>query len=359
MKKIALILPLLIAPIVGVTGCTKDSRSQITYGTLVDKEATRLTYSALKVKVENKENMLVVVYQEGMQCGCWTTFSAVINKYVQEYHTKIYKISAFDFPSEKESFGLTVITDTATPSIGLFKSGKLTNEFIKKDDNKTMFESVEGLRNAVKRIAKDPQYLYVNQDYLDNALFTEKVDKVVINYIRATCPDCTYSFPNVLKPYGENNDFTTKVWLIDLDVEGIRCDKDGNCNSNLQTYIDFKDNHLLSTKNNETLGYSSGVVPTMQVWEKGELKDMTVFFNDTVSLVNDTYQITESYYTEERIKSLGYTTTVLLGKTLSNDEVDAYDLDEDGVNDYYSWKQESAIKEHQPILEAFLNKYVL
>lgn len=358
MKKTPLIfLPLLMCTTFLLPGCNyKDTRAKITYGSLVANEATYINYGALKTKINNQENMLVVLYQEGISCGCWTMFSQVINEYVRTYHTKIYKISAFEFGSN-DNFGLTIITDVAIPSISLFKNGKLANEFIKKNNNKSMFEDIRSLRSALEKITKDPSYMYVDQAYLDNKLFVEK-ERAIVLYERATCGDCSYVLPNILKPYVDKHDFDDYIYFIDLDVNGIRCDEENNCSSSLETYINFKNQHGMSEAGNSTFGYATGVVPTMQIWENGEIKDMTVTFNDTIVKENDQFVIKETYYTSARVNSLKYTNEVLLDRVIPENEILSFDTDNDGVKDYHMWVQEKATLVHGPILESFLDYYL-
>ena len=90
----------------------------------------------------------------------------------------------------------------------------------------------------------------------------------------------------------------------------------------------------------------------MQIWEKGKLIDMTVYFNDEVSLVDGEYQISRSYYSKDRVKNLKYTNTVLEGITINEEQVDV------GKDGSLSWNKEYARKYHQPILEDFLDRYL-
>ena len=235
------------------------------------------------------------------------------------------------------------------------KEGKKYKEFIYGPDNMPLFTDVEGMRKVVTKIADDPEFYYVNQNYLDNALFIEKNDKVVVNYIWHSCPDCNHSFPNVLRPYAEKHNLKTKIWLIDLEIPGLLLNAAGEKDKTNQNYVNFLKEHHMSKEGDEVFGYDRGFVPTMQIWEKGELKDMNVYFNDTVSYEDGKYVVSQSFFSKERVQHLNYTNTVLEGKELSEDDVMVYEVESEK---YYYWKQESAAKEHKPLLEAFLDKYV-
>ena len=62
----------------GINGCSQDKRVRLTYGTLVGDKAEELEYGELATKVGRGENMLVAVYQDGLPCGCWSTFHDVL-----------------------------------------------------------------------------------------------------------------------------------------------------------------------------------------------------------------------------------------------------------------------------------------
>ena len=357
MKKLIYIIPFAAIAIGGLTGCfkTKSDKPYITYGTLVDTEATELKYADLQLKVSDNENMLIAVWQDTEKCGCWDNFHTVLNKYVREYHTKVYYIRRTQFNSDADSFGLSLLNDTTKPTFAFIKNGKKDKEYIYNNDNKPLFETLDGLRSTITKFANDPQYYYVDQAYLDNALFVEKQDKVVVQYVWHSCPDCNYSFPNVMVPYSNKHAFSTKIWLIDLEIKGILLNDEGIQDKTNANYVEFMKTHHLSKDGDETFGYDRGFVPSTQVWEKGSLIDMNVYFNDTVEEVDGKYVITQSYYSEERVSHLNYTNTVLKGQTINEEEMDTIEY---GDLQFKVWNKDYAAKRHNPIIEAFLDKYV-
>ena len=353
-KRILIILPFIAIAATGLVGCrsnSKKGKARITYGTLVDNEATLIKYSELQVKMSDKENMLLAVWQDSEVCGCWTDFKIVLNNYVKQYNTKVYYIARSQFSDDDDSFGLSLLNGTSKPTFAIMKEGKKAAEFIYGPDYMPLFTTVDGLRKAVEKVADDPQYYYVDQNYLDNALFIEKNDKVVVQYIWHSCPDCNHAFPYVMKPYSESNTFKTQVWLIDLEVPGLLLNAAEEKDKTNANYVKFLKDHHMSAEGDEVFGYDRGFVPTTQVWEKGELKDMNVYFNDEISKVDGSYKVTRSFFSEERVKNLGYTSTVLEGMTIGEDEVKDYG----GI---YAWNNDAAMKHHKPLLEAFLDKYV-
>ena len=125
-----------------------------------------------------------------------------------------------------------------------------------------------------------------------------------------------------------------------------------------ETYNTFRASHYMSNAINKEFGYDRGFVPTIHYYEKGELKDATVYFNDAVEKVNGQYVVTRSFYSEERKAHLGYLngieTPVLEGLILQDKDVDVY-----GNGAVYVWKHESAHKYHKPLFDAFMKKYAL
>lgn len=349
-------MPLVVMSGVSFVGCQNNSKKnlpRITYGTLVDKEATKITYPELKLMITNKENFLIAIHQDlisGPECGCWVTFKNVLDEYVQQYHTTIYYIDRSQFSDGDESFGLSLLNNTTNPVFALVKDGKKVNEYIYGTSTKPLFESVDGMRKVVEKIAKDPQYLTVDQTYLDDALFNKKQGKVLVYYYWSSCPDCNDMFPRVLQPYTNAHNFTTPFWIIDLDIVGLlRTDATTKDKTN-PAYVNFLKEHHMSKDGDATFGYDRGFVPTTQVWEEGVLKDMCVYFNDAIEKDGEQYKITRSFFSAERVPHLGYTDTILEGTVVPNEELEFY-------GEMAFWKADYAAKKHQPLMEAFLDKY--
>ena len=349
MKKIVFLLPILSILGAGISGCSTDLKSRITYGTYVDTKATKIEYVDLVSKTTAKENLLISVYEDSLPCGCWTAFHSVLDEYVETYHTKIYYIARSQFSEDEDNFGLTILKEGTNPTFAFIKKGKKSSEFIYGRDNETMFTTLKGLRSAVTHIARDPVYMMVDQAYLDNKLFTEKTSTLV-SYIWSFCPDCNDCFPYVMFPYAEANEFKRELLIIDLGIKGLLIDDNNKVNTANPNYVSFLKEHHMSKEGDDIFGYDRGFVPTFQIWDNGKLVDMNVYFNDTVEKVEGKYKVTQSFFSNKRVSNLQYTNTVLEGLFLSEDDVNI-------INDSVSWNKDSARKYHQPLLESFLNMY--
>ncbi len=353
-KKSLFLLPILCASLLA-TSCDKtDDKISLTFGTYIEN-AIKITYDQLSPKMADNENMIVVVYPgDNSTCGCWTTFEDVIDNVVNTYHYQIYKISYSQFMSYGNPWNFPIFNDR--PSLCFVEEGKIKEHIDYNTSNvHPLFKSRDELLKVIEEYCNKPNYYYIDEQYLD----TIKNDETfLIGYTWSSCPDCSYSFPNVLYPFSNENNFKTKMYVIDLEVEGLLLEN-GIKNSDNENYRKFVNEYFLSNAENTIFGYDRGFVPTYQYWENGQIKDMCVYFNDKISKVNDEYQITRTYYTNKRINNLPFFANlenkneyILENKVLDENEINIYE-------NSYSWKQEYASKYHNKILETFLQTYAL
>ncbi len=342
MKKIMLLLPL-IAPLFLIS-CKEKSKPIITYGTYLNEGATELAnYGDLKTKLDNQETLILVVHPSDEGCSCWRDFKTIIDNYVNKYHIQIYKIDQKEFEDNKK-FGLTISSDS--PSLSIFNKGKLYKD-ISYSSTSSTFHSSPALKATLDKYVIEPSIFWISHEDLQAKI---KEGGLVINQItRQTCPDCQYAFPNVVQKYlYQKKNFTNPLYLLDIDKY-----------RGTDQYQEIKDAYQLSENTNATLGYESGVVPTTQIWKDGKLFDASVYFNDTITYENKAYTITNSYYTETRIKELKYLKdgnySPLVGLLIPEEDINKYELEE---GYYYSWKQDKAAKYHTPFLEDFLKTYL-
>ena len=189
--------------------------------------------------------------------------------------------------------------------------------------------------------------MLVNKDYLDNSLYVSTSahynENQIVYFLRETCGDCNYCTPNALVPYFNKN--VNAKQILCMDINYLRAD--------MEAYAAFKTAYKMSEAGDATFGYSEGVVPTFQVWKSGQLIDACVYFNDTIAKdENGKWHVTNSYYTQERVKSLKYTNTVLNGMEIDEKEITTIE-----EYNYSYWNQEDAAKHHTPILNSFLDYY--
>lgn len=345
-KKLALIPILTLTALLG--SCGGSNKVELSYGSLIDTTFTDIDYSTLSTKLEEQENMVLVVYPGAdSTCSCWIQFKYVIEEYVRENTPIIYGIDAFDIMGMSDTFNL--VLSTSSPTLNIIKDGKIKEEFQYSTKNtQKFFKNSIDFKNIIDTYCDLPELLYIDETKLDH-LIANETDPYILMYFYHSCPDCSYCLPNVVLPYMKKNEVNIPFYLVDLEVEGIML-KDGVSDKKSEQYLNFKKNHFLSDELNKTFGYSGGVVPTFQYWNNKVLETASVFFNDTISKVDGKYVITSTYYTSERISNLKYNAPVLEGMEIPSTDVIEYERYE-----YIAWDQEKASAVHSPILNSFLD----
>ncbi len=352
--------------VLALTACPNNNQSKehITYGTYIHEAAIDIHLDELENKLEGwekKENFLLCIYPSpnAALCGCWAQFSKVIDQYVVKYNTVVYKMTVDEVPNAKKQKlidkGFT-ISDKNQPYFYIVQNGEVTREYIYSEND--IFKKCGALHTEVTRHISDPNIYHVDQNILDNELFNEKKETLVY-YTWSFCPDCQNSSPKVIWPYAHTHDLNKKLYYIDIgELTGYNPNAEAghqfdNFSKSNPEYVTFLADHYLSSTKNTEFGYDRGFVPTIQYWNNGQLKDMSVYFNDAVGKDGDDWKITRSYYTEERKSSLKYTDAVLQGRILTADEIE---VSQDGTS--ASMTLETQEKLHKPILNAFLEMYL-
>ncbi len=355
MKKQLLFLLLAPMMLTSVAGCTNKSGMKLTYGTYVTEAENEKSHAriiergdlALKMdensQFSNENFLLVVAPTNG--CACWSTFQPILKQYVDETHYLVYQITVDELASG-DSFGINY--KQGHVSFVIVKNGSIYKQYI----SSPIFDSLTSFKAEIDKYVNAPNLYYASIDQLDTAIKANQ-ETLLVDYVWGSCSDCQYALPNSLFPLANNNTFTKKMYIVDLD----------NIKDNEGEYKAFRASHYMSNALDTDFGYDRGFVPTIHCYERGKIIDATVYFNDEVSLVDGQYMVTRSFYSNSRMGKLKYLsgvkTTVLEGLILSENDVNVYDLTEKGKGIFYSWKHESADKYHKPLFDAFMKKYAL
>lgn len=339
-----------------LSGCnsTNSKKTLITFGSNFDQAATKINYDDLKIKIVDEESFLLTIYPgDDSTCGCWTQFKEVIDDYVKNNSTIIYKINYLNLESESNKYGLTYYSDR--PTLALFEKGKLKKEwqYVVKDID-PLFKSTYQLETTLKEYILEPKLIYINQNQLDEKI---KNDAFTICYVWASCPDCKYALPKVIIPYFENNKNDEELYLFDLEIEGLLLE-DGVKNSSNENYLKFKKDYKMSQEGDETFGYANGYVPTLHRYENGTLKSSITYFNDVISKNEEgEYYVSQSFFSEDRLENLEYLKDFNGTKIIQGLKIEEDDLLFNSDKTRFSWNKESANVYHQPLLEKFLSYY--
>lgn len=340
MKIRTVFLPLLLVPLIGACN-SSSNKTQLTFGSYVTEGGEEISSGEFDSKL-TKENFLFAVHPSlSPTCGCWTTFRSVINASCQDFDIVVYLMESANVTSSMKELG---ISDNGNePSFYIINEGKVAKKYVY-DVNNRIFKDENKFITEIKNNCNLARLKYVTLTQLTTRIVSESP---IVLFERSGCSDCQYVIPNVLIPYIKTYQGDKEILVYDLQAD-----------YNTPQYQAIKDTYGLSIKGNETYGYSTGVVPTFQKYDKGSLIDASVYVNDTITKVEEgKYKVSETYYTSERIASLKYATGMssLLNKELNKDDVDEITYP-GGV--YYSWNYASSSKSHNPFLKAFLDKYL-
>ncbi len=356
-KKSLVLIPILILSLVGCDN-TKSGEINLSYGSLIDSEATLINRSTLKSMCDNEESFILVVYPgEDSHCSCWQNFSKVIDSYVNEHEQIVYKINYGNLGGENNEFGLSIYSDR--PTVSFFSQGKLHTEHVYNTKNEqSFFKNLSSFEDLVEESTNSPHVIYIDEDILES--WVNENETFTIMYEWSTCPDCQYCLPNVVIPFFETETKRDNLYLIDLAVEGILINN-GVQDKNNESYINFMNKYGLSEKSNEMFGYTEiGVVPTFQYYKNGVICDAAVYFNDEIEISENgkSATIVDSFYSEKRQEYLtgayseDVTNPILVGLTYSEDDIN------DLGNNEYEVKHSSMARYHDPLLINFLSYYL-
>ena len=361
MKKIVLLLPLLILPL--LTSCKKE-KATLTYGTYIQNtiySIKELTSAELLTKAkDDQEVFLLAVYQDeySEECLCWQTFENIIATYMNHHHEMVYAFNAFNQSDSIKHLKIEKIEES-TPTLYIFNGEKKVAKFsYRNNQDKAIFEdtTAEAMFTRIHKYIERPKMYYVDEAYLDECYLVKK--DLAILFMRNKCGDCKYVLPNVIIPYIKKHSLATDLYLFDLQKSYDIAVNESATQEEKEAYQNLKDKFGLSEQGNATFGYQYGVLPTIQFVKNGVIDGASVYFNDEVGKKEDgSYYLSNSYYSEERANNLKYLNnasfiTVLKGMGINNGVL------ENKKGGYY-WSQEEASKYHQPILEAFLDYYML
>ena len=340
MKKLTqFLIPFLALSSAVLTGC-KDNRILLTFGDVHASETKEITCNDLDTLINNKDNFLFVVSTN--TCTCWNEFRPNINAYVSENKALCYRIDYADIELMKANYvdaGLTGLSK-GTTTFAIFEDGKVSKMLRSNEDSKIMNDKKTFFKYMDETV-KLPKSFLITKDDVDAIKSSGK--NAVIYYERSECGDCRALNPGILRAYQNKHLDANPLYVLDCQPYYRR-----KTDEDYSTYTDLKDELGLSEKNNPTYGYSTGVFPYFSLIENGEYVSGAVIYNNSVKKEDGKIVVTDSYYSNERVQSLEYTSTVLVGQELTQDDVNE--------NDYgVMWKNDAADSFYEKILGQFLN----
>lgn len=339
-KLVKILLPFLVATSTIFSGCKKDkevdNRILLSFGDMSISGSKEITVQELsQIKADKGRNSFLLVVNS-TTCTCWEEFQPNIDKYAASRHVFCYRITYDNVKDIATSYGLNALTKGST-TLAIFENGELKVTLSTDENSKIMYDESRFFEYMDSTVRAPSCYYITKEDY--DMMKTNR-KSAVIYFSRSECGDCNALEPGILRSYIKNHPSMNDIYVLDCQPYWRRRDAE-----DYDSYLAMKDELGLSTVNNPVYGYGAGVFPYFMYLENGNYASGAVVYNDSV---NTDLVVTDSYYTAERAQVLQYTDTVLVGKQLSDDDVNKSQY---GV----SWTHESADKAYEPILTAFLD----
>lgn len=359
-KSLSLLAVTLIMPF--LSSCQNEivvDRVLLTYGTYIETsiaDLPELDNDSLLEKAQSDEVFLLATHQGeySESCLCWSTFLNVVVNYTNTFNEKVYVYNAQEQTESMKDLGIKKL-DQSTPMLYIFNGQEqiVSFSYSNKKDKKIFSDlSGETMDEKVHQYVKIPKMYYVDEKYIDEKMM--KRQSSVLLFMRNGCDDCKYVIPNVIIPYINETPTNQEIFLFDMQPY---YDMQKQAGDGSKPYDNLKNKYQLTENNGNLLGYQQGVVPTIQCYKDGVLKDSAVFFNDVIAKNEDgSYYISDSFYSEERLTSVHYLDGVM-GNVLKGKSVKAEDV-ATTPSGYVYWLQEKAAVYHTPLFEAFLDYYL-
>ncbi len=353
MKFRSLILLPLIVGVASLVSCSgNNEKINIQYGQTIKDDVDYIAYDELASMFNNEETFMVTVYAK--TCSCWSMFHAVLNQYISVHHIRVYAVNYDEFHSEDgkslDNFGLNIASGYT--SFAIVDKGEIKVNL--KSGSDKLFKNVESFGQFMNEKITLPKMFYVSLQNVESIFASDETS--ILYFARSNCSDCSYLNKYVLDSYSVTNN----IYILDCESLGIRqYDDEGNLTPESQTaWNNFKKSFYLTSENNPDYGFDKGYVPTLFLL-KGDnethvptILSGSVYFNDSLSKIDEKIKITNTYYSNDRIDRLQYLKAFNGTKVLEGLEIDKKDAIEYGGN--YYWDQDAAAKYHSPLVKAFL-----
>lgn len=350
--------------LVGCTNTKKLDQTGLTFGKLykesknIEDNFKVISTSTLQSYVDRGYNFALVVYEPYSDCTCWTTFQSTLRKYMKATNILFYGIHMSDLEASEEKFGLKLSSGNET--VAIFRDGKVKAQKNSADSNDKFTSDIDTFSAWMEQNVHNSDMLFVTPEQLDGLFDGDSRFTLYID--RESCGDCSYLNSHYLKDWNAKD--RNRSYVIDTDVEGIRL-KDGKLDA--EQWSAWKASMGMSASGNDEYGYGEGYTPSFYHYDPNlmvdgdrgsAIFDAAVYFNDTIEKTADGYVVADSFYSEERATNLAHladeSDNVLKGLKLDASDVNEIDT---GNGMYYAWKNESAAKYHDKLLNLFLDFY--
>lgn len=241
-----------------------------------------IDYDEFMKKCENKEDFILYIYSP--TCLACKDFAPILNRYISTNDVRIYAIQT--------KYVGPGISYAHTPTIQLFNDGELQDSIDSIKDEKVFssYENLESYFNANLKIMKTT--FITSEEDLFNIINNN--ENAIIYYFYDGCSDCIYFSEHYL------NDYLKSDGCNEFFMFSVKERFENRESSSDPYWVEFTSDIMISSTSK--LGYKNGVVPTIAKYNKGEIVDLKVIFNDEVETILDdngeltAVKVTSSYY---------------------------------------------------------------
>lgn len=268
-----------------LAGCPEEKKFEIE--TRADVKSYQvIDKPLLDEKIIAKDNFILYIYNPS--CGSCIDFKPELEHVIKTNFLIIYAITESDLPVNND-----IVPYDTTPTIALFKKGKVSKK-IDSRDNRSIFANSINLLEFINKYTTHSMpsaQIELSIKQLDEMISSKK--SFIVYFKRVTCSDCITFNTKYLDEYDKIN-YSKYYYSIDLDP----------FRSDMEHYNQLKDRYGLSVAGNEAFGYLTGVVPTFQYYSSGILTSAAVVYNDGFENTKDAEdriiakKVTSSYYSD-------------------------------------------------------------
>ena len=241
-----------------------------------------IEYEDFMKKCENKEDFVLYIYSP--TCLACKDFMPILNRYIETYQAKIYAIKTSEVGPG--------ISYAYTPTIQLFNDGELKEGINSVKDEKifSSYTNLENYFNEKVRIMK-AKYIKKEEDLFE---IINNNENAIVYYFYDGCSDCAFFSEHYLNEY-LRSDNCEEFYMFSVKERF-----ENRESSNDPYWTEFTSSIMISQTSQ--LGYKNGVVPTIAKYNKGEIIDLKVIFNDELeTIMNENGELTAvkvkaSYY---------------------------------------------------------------
>ena len=336
------LLILLAGSLLTLSGCVKinsnPKKVNLLYGDIRQTEIGNITdldeleYDELSSLVEHKENFILATFNP--TCGCWIDYQKPLTYFINKHHYDIKYIDINKIIGMDNKFGIYSVAGDL-PGIVFFKGGKILRQAKYYGNPKpSIFKKNKDFEKFVLENVNLPKLYRVEETVLDSYLNENKSFNLYVT--KANCPDCGALDEQFLKPWNDEvNTVNNPLYIYDIAPHIGQSD-----------YQATKNKYGLSYEGNQTFGWGTGAMPTLQYRQGYNIIDMITPLNDEL----EENRIV-SYFTTEHVNASAALRSrasefVLNGKEITK----TFETSDE-------WRQEQ-VELQKEIINTFIDYYV-